>query len=145
MLLIGLIAAALYGITPVLVPFDNKASVIGNVIKDTNADCVIATAGSLPLDSLLKDYPRLKHVIWVAERSSRHMDWNEVPEGVGGKAEIAVWHEVVEEKRSSASAELSSNSSDSATPNVITVSISAEKHHVVEFSQKVGWPLVDPN
>lgn len=66
------------------------------------------------------------------------MDWNEVPEGVGGKAEITVWHEVVEEKRSSAFAELPSKSSDFATPNVITVSISAEKHRVVEFSQKVG-------
>ena len=101
---------------------------------------MIASAGSLPLERLLQLYPGLKHVIWVAERSSRHMEWNEVPEGVGGRAEIAVWHEVVEEKRSSALAELPPRNSDAVTPSVITTSISAhnpEKHELIEFTQAV--------
>ena len=101
---------------------------------------MIASAGSLPLERLLQLYPGLKHVIWVAERSSRHMEWNEVPEGVSGRAEIAVWHEVVEEKRSSALGELPPRNSDAVTPSVITTSISAhnpEKHELIEFTQAV--------
>ena len=139
-MLIILIAATLYGVTPILVPFDYPVHVIASIVKNTNTDCIIAAAGSLPLDGLLQLYPRLKHVIWVAERSSRHMDWNEVPEGVGGKVEIIVWHEIVEEKRNSAHAELPTTSPESLSPNVITVSVSAadpEKHEVVEFTQKV--------
>lgn len=140
-MLIILKAATLYGVTPILVPFNNTVHVIAGIVKNTNTDCIIAAAGSLPLDGLLQLYPGLKHVIWVAERSSRHMEWNEVPEGVGGKVEIIVWHEIVEEKRNSALAELPSASSESPSPNVITVSISAtdpEKHETVEFTQKVG-------
>ena len=139
-MLIILKAATLYGATPILVPFDYPVQVIGSIVRNTNTDCIIAAAGSLPLDGLLQLYPGLKHVIWVAERSSRHMDWNEVPEGVGGKVEIIVWHEIVEEKRSSALTELPSTSSESPSPNIITVSVSAidpEKHEVVEFTQKV--------
>lgn len=114
--------------------------VVADIVRDTSADCLIAAAGSLPLDDLLQLYPGLKHVIWVAERSSRHMDWNEVPEGVGGKAEIAVWHEIVEEKRSSASSDLPLRSPDSPTPNVTTVSVSTgnDSYEIVEFTQKVG-------
>ena len=133
-------ATTLYGITPVLVPFNHPVQIIASIVRNTNTDCIIAAAGSLSLDGLLQLYPRLKHVIWVAERSSRHMDWNEVPEGVGGKVEIIVWHEIVEEKRSSALTELPSTTSESPSPSVITVSVSAtdpEKHEVVEFTQKV--------
>ena len=140
-MLIILKAASLYGATPILVPFNYPVHVIAGIVKNTNTDCIIAAAGSLPLDGLLQLYPGLKHVIWVAERSSRHMDWNEVPEGVGGKVEIIVWHEIVEEKRNSAPAELPSTSSQSPSPSIITVSIGAtdpEKNEIIEFTQKVG-------
>ena len=125
-------------------PFDNSIHIVSNILKKANADCIVAAAGSLPLEGLLQMYPGLKHVIWVAERSSRHMDWNEVPEGVGGKAEIAVWHETVEEKRSSAFAELPSRSPDTVTPNIVTVSISkldTGKYDLIEFSQAVSMAL----
>ena len=133
-------ATTIYGLTPVLVPFNKPLQIVADTIKDARVHCMIASAGSLPLERLLELYPGLKHVIWVAERSSRHMEWNEVPEGVGGRAEIAVWHEVVEEKRSSALAELPPRSPDTIIPSIITTSMSThdpEKHELIEFTQAV--------
>ena len=65
--------------------------------RESKADTVIASAGTIPLDMVNNQIPSLKQVIWVAEPSSRHMDWHEVPAGAGGKIEIAVWHEILEE------------------------------------------------
>lgn len=127
-------------------PFNKPLQVVANTIKEASAHCMIASAGSLPLERLLQLYPGLKHVIWVAERSSRHMEWNEVPEGVGGRAEIAVWHEIVEEKRSSAMAELPPRNPDAVTPSIITTSIGAhdpEKHELIEFTQEVRGSFAD--
>ena len=133
-------ATTLYSVTPVLMPFDTPVPQLAEFASQTNVDCIVAAAGSLPLEPLLRLHPGLKHIIWVAERSSRHMDWNEVPEGVGGKSEITVWHEIVEEKRSSAPVELPSRSSESSTPNIIIVSTgnpNLEQNEVVEYTQKV--------
>ena len=141
-----MVATTIYGLTPVLVPFNKPLQIVADTIKDASAHCMIASAGSLPLERLLEIYPGLKHVIWVAERSSRHMEWNEVPEGVGGRAEIAVWHEVVEEKRSSGMAELPSQNPDAVVPSIITASISAhnpEKHELIEFTQAVRGSVTD--
>lgn len=69
------------------------------------------------------------------------MEWSEVPEGVGGKTEIAVWHDILEEKRNSASAELPSKASDTITPNIVTVSIGTsdpQRYELVEFTQAVS-------
>ena len=108
------------------------------MLKAAGVDCVIAAAGSFPLEGMLRIYPGLRHVIWVAEQSSRHMDWNEVPEGVGGKAEIAVWHEIVEEKRSTASAEVPPSLSDGASPKIITLSTGSSGPKSIEFTQAVS-------
>ena len=119
-------------------PFDNTVEIVAEIFKETNVDCMVAAAGSLPLERLLHIYPGLKHVIWVAEPSSRHMEWNEVPEGVGGKAEINVWHEVVEEKRNSASTEIPSSVPEAVLPKVATISVSSGHREIVEFTQAVS-------
>ena len=59
------------------------------------ADSLVAAAGSLPLEFITEGYPSMKHLIWVVEKTSRHMDWTEVPEGLGGSIDVAVWHELV--------------------------------------------------
>ena len=48
----------------------------------------------------------LRHIIWVAKEGNRHMDWNVVPEGTGGKVEVVVWHELVEERKTLTSSEV---------------------------------------
>lgn len=40
----------------------------------------------------------LKEVIWVVEKTSRHVDWTDVPEVFGGKLDVSAWHELVQEK-----------------------------------------------
>lgn len=68
------------------------------------------------------------------------MDWNEVPEGIGGKTEVIVWHDVVNEKDQSISSEVPEISSNSVEPNIITAvksSVKSESCEIVEFTQKV--------
>lgn len=61
---------------------------------------LVAAAGTISLTELVTLYSGLKQVIWVVERSSRHIDWNEVPEVFGGIADVAAWHEIVDQKES---------------------------------------------
>ena len=94
----------------------------------------------MPLNELLAKYPNLKQVVWVVARTSRHLDWNEVPEGVGGKADIAVWHDIIDDK-SSTPTELPTEIPGGAIPNVVTVaedSMSAfDSYEIIELTQKV--------
>lgn len=48
------------------------------------------------------------------------MDWNEVPEGAGGKIEVAVWHELVKE-RVDIGSELPPLDPKSPTPSLTTL------------------------
>lgn len=59
---------------------------------------LVAAAGTISLAELVTLYSGLKQVIWVVERSSRHIDWNEVPEVFGGIADVAAWHDIVDQK-----------------------------------------------
>ena len=100
-------------------------------------------AGSVPLNDLLKKYSGLKQVIWVVARSSRHVDWNEVSEGEGGKADISAWHDVVDEEGSFAPSEVPSSEASSQAPNVILVSEPVDKtkndYTIVEFTEKFSF------
>lgn len=92
------------------------------------------------MKDLIKKYPSLRQVIWVVARTSRHMDWNEVPEGEGGKADIAVWHDIVDEK-SNGIADMAGDGPGSAVPNLVMLSEDGTKgssgYEVVEYTQKV--------
>lgn len=134
-------AATFYGLTPILIPQDQQSlDTLAGMLTETKADVLIAPAGALPLKELLHKYPGLKQVIWVVERTSRHMDWNEVPEGIGGKADIAVWHDIIDD-RASGSSELPTEVPGGSPPNLVMVeedSMSAfDSFEVVEFTQKV--------
>ena len=128
-----------YNITPILLPFGINVDEMADILRDSGSDCLVAAAGALPLEGLLQQYPNIRQVIWVAARSSRHMDWNEVPEGVGGKADIGVWHEIVGENRDSASADLPSDTADQSSPKVVIVSKESkrEEYGTIELTQKV--------
>ncbi len=92
------------------------------------------------MKSLFKGYSDLNQVIWVVPRSSRHVDWNEVAEGEGGKTEISTWHDIVDEEGSFAPSEVPAVEAGSSAPNVFLVSIPDEElsgPKITEFTQKV--------
>jgi hypothetical protein len=68
-----------------------------SALKTTGADALVAAAGSLPLEMLSNSNATLKQVVWVVEKTSRHMDWTDVPEGLGGSIDVSVWHETVQD------------------------------------------------
>ena len=133
------VASAFYGLTPILIPRQKSLDTLAAILVETKADILVAGAGSLPLKELLPKYPRLKQVIWVVERTSRHMDWNEVGEGEGGKADISVWHDIIDEKQ--ASSELPGDILEGNVPNVVVVTEDAwsamDSYELTEFTQAV--------
>ena len=137
--LIESLASAFYGLTPILIPQQQSLDALAGILVETKADILIAGAGSLPLKELLQKHPNLKQVIWVVERTSRHMDWNEVGEGVGGKVEIAVWHDIIDEKQTAS--ELPDDVPGGTATNVIVVTEDAwsamDSYELTEFTQAV--------
>ncbi len=133
------VASAFYGLTPILIPQQQSLDTLAGILVETKADILVAGAGSIPLKELLQKYPNLKQVIWVVERTSRHMDWNEVGEGEGGKAEIAVWHDIIDEKQTPS--ELPNDIPEGTVTNVVMVTKDAwsamDSYELTEFTQAV--------
>jgi hypothetical protein len=100
--LTALFAGAFYGYTPILIPYNQSQPVLVELLIKTGADSLIAAAGSIPLDNVSKEVSGLRNVIWTVEKTSRHMDWNEVPEGIGGKIDVSVWHQLVQDQKNGA-------------------------------------------
>ena len=139
-------AASFYDFSPILIAQEQSLQRLATILEKTQADALIAGAGSVPLNELLKQYTGLRQVVWVVARSSRHVDWNEISEGEGGKADISTWHDVVDEEGSFLSAEIPASESGSQAPSVTLVSEPTEKvndYTIVEFTQKV-CPLSIP-
>jgi hypothetical protein len=135
-------ATAFYGITPILLPCNLPVEVLIQILQKTKPDFLIAAAGGLSLTEVVRFYGGLKQVIWVVEEGSRHMDWNEVPEGIGGQAGVGVWHEIVEEKRANVGSAVPDNAEGDTLKNLVSI-WQGEKNsvgEVVEFTQKVRYP-----
>lgn len=94
---------------------------MSELLQKSQADALIAEAGSLDLSFVAKDNKQLSQVIWVAKLGSRHMDWNDVPQDVKGTLEVTVWHELVEEKKELAWLEVPDYDPSTPTPSVTTV------------------------
>ena len=67
------------------------------------------------------------------------MEWNEVPEGIGGRVGISVWHDIVDEKKEIVEAQLPANAQGDVVPGITTFWATKEDPVVqmTEFSQKV--------
>lgn len=122
-------ASAFYGLTPILIPQGRSTLALADILKKTEADVLVAAAGTIPLKELVTLYSGLKQVIWVVERSSRHIDWNEVPEGFGVKADVSAWHDIVDQKEST-----SELPPDLAGPISDIIVVDAFEHHGVPTS-----------
>lgn len=102
----ALFASAFYNLTAILVPFDQSDEAVISMLRQASADTVIALPGSFPFDTAVKNYPSLKNVVWVVDEGNRHMDWNEVPKGMGGKLNVATWQDIVQDSPADAGKEL---------------------------------------
>lgn len=72
------------------------------------------------------------------------MDWNEVGEGEGGKAEIAVWHDIIDEKQTSS--ELPVDVPGGGVANIVMVTEDAwsamDSYELTEFTQAVRHTIL---
>ncbi|OLN84923.1 Long chain acyl-CoA synthetase 7, peroxisomal 1 [Colletotrichum chlorophyti] len=97
-LLVTLFACSFYpNLTAILIPFDVSDEELITMLRRSAADTVITAPGSFPFDSVVKAYPALRQLIWVVDEGSAHMDWNEVPEGMGGSVNVATWQDIIRE------------------------------------------------
>ncbi|KAH8888902.1 hypothetical protein GQ53DRAFT_237787 [Thozetella sp. PMI_491] len=94
-LIASLFACAFYNLTAIILPFDQTDDVVISMLRRSAADTVITAPGSFPFDSVVKSYPSLRQLIWVVDEGSKHMDWNEVPQGTGGSVNVSTWQDVV--------------------------------------------------
>lgn len=120
-LLATIFAGAFYGFKTILIPHNLDPKDLSTLLQKSQADALIAEAGALDLSLVAESNKQLSQVIWVAKLGSRHMDWNDVPGDVKGTLDVAVWHEVVEEKKDLAGLDVPSWEPTSPTPSVTTV------------------------
>lgn len=133
--LAALFAGAFYAFTPILIPYNQPHATLVELLASTGADALIAQAGSVPLAHVIQGAPRLRQIIWTVEKTSRHMDWSEVPEGIGGKIDVSVWHDLVQDQRDVNAALPTTNEK---APNVVFLWQEAvgKSADVVEFTQQ---------
>jgi hypothetical protein len=132
-------ACSFYGLTPILVPFNQDHDVVCKLLEQTQAQCVVATAGSLPLAGLTESVSSLRQVVWDTDPANKHMDWQGAPENeTRGKLDVSVWDNLVTEA-SSTSSELPKNDESVVPGNLIFLWQKSTNGpaEVVEFTQKV--------
>jgi acyl-CoA synthetase (AMP-forming)/AMP-acid ligase II len=135
--LAALFAGAFYGFSPILIPYNQPHQTLIELLIRTGADSLIAQAGSVPLDDVGKGVSGLRQVIWTVEKTSRHMDWNEVPEGIGGKLDVSVWHQLVQDQRS-ADSRLPSDTVKAPSVVFLWQQGIRKSAEIVEFTQNVS-------
>lgn len=104
--LASLFACSFYDLTAILLPYDQPLETIISQLKQAKADTIIAAVGSFPFDVITRSYPALKQLIWVVDEGSKHMDWNEVPEGTGGAVNVSTWQQTIQDQESSVGIDL---------------------------------------
>ncbi|PGH07335.1 hypothetical protein GX51_01879 [Blastomyces parvus] len=133
--LAAIFAGAFYNFKIVLIPRMLPSESLGAYLAIAGADLLIAEAGTLELSALLRGVPSLRSAIWVANHGSRHMDWSQVPEGIGGDIEVAVWHELVKDKKALVGTEVPATVSETPPPPIVTFwATSADTGNFVEYS-----------
>lgn len=94
-LIVTLFACAFYNLNAVILPFDQPDDAVISMLRRSAADTVVTAPGSFPFNVVAKNYPSLRQLIWVVDEGSKHMDWNEVPEGAGGTVNVSTWQDII--------------------------------------------------
>lgn len=120
--LIALFACSFYpNLTTVLIPFDVSDEELISMLRRSAVDTLVTAPGAFPFDTVVKAYPSLRQLIWVVDEGSSHMDWNEVPEGMGGTVNVATWQDILREAPVTAGAKLPVPDEKTAAPmDVVT-------------------------
>ncbi|KAK3905321.1 hypothetical protein C8A05DRAFT_12853 [Staphylotrichum tortipilum] len=105
-LIATLFACAFYNLTAVILPFDQPDDAVISMLRRSAADTVVTAPGSFPFDLVVKSYPALRQLIWVVDEGSKHMDWNEVPQGAGGSVNVSTWQDIVSDSPADAGKDL---------------------------------------
>jgi hypothetical protein len=135
--LAALFACSFYGLSPILIPYNLPQATVIKFLAQTKADVLIAEAGSLPLEEVIKGHKSLKQVLWIVEKTSRHMDWTEVPNDIGGKIEVSVWHQLVQDHQGSSPAIPDIKSEDLGKIVTVWLGKPGSAPEIVEFTHKV--------
>ncbi|KAF2022736.1 hypothetical protein EK21DRAFT_82540 [Setomelanomma holmii] len=133
--LAAVFAGAFHGFTPILIPYNQPHPTLVELLVRTGADALIAEAGSVPLADVIQGASGLRQIVWTVEKTSRHMDWSEVPEGIGGKIDVSVWHELVQEQQSGAVA-LPTNTDKAPGVVFLWQEAVGKPADIVEFTQQ---------
>ena len=120
-------------------PYNQAPDSSKKLLGTGNFDTLIAEAGSVALETLLSKNKSVRRVIWVTKSGSSHLDWNEVPEGAGGKLDVSTWHDLVEEHKAGTSNEVPPLDKDNEAPPVYAFwPTKAGTYDLVEYSQQVS-------
>ncbi|KAG6136342.1 hypothetical protein E4U38_001431 [Claviceps purpurea] len=120
-LLITLFACSFYpNLTTVILPFNVTEPELINILRRSAVDTVVTASGSFPFDSVVKAYSLIRQLIWVVDDGSRHMDWNDVPEGTGGSVNVTTWQDLVNETPDSTLTELPPVDKDQVPQDIVT-------------------------
>ncbi|KAK3308599.1 uncharacterized protein B0T15DRAFT_524783 [Chaetomium strumarium] len=107
-LIVTLFACSFYNLTTVILPFDQPADAVISMLRRSAADTVITAPGAFPYEAVVKNYPSLRQLIWVVDEGSKHMDWNEVPQGTGSSVNVSTWQDIIHDSPVDAGKELPS-------------------------------------
>lgn len=107
--------------TPILLPYNLPHEKVYELIKATKANGLICAAGNIPLEDVAQECTDLRLLTWVVEKTSRHMDWNGTPDFAKDRLTVSVWHDIVEENKAKATAELPTNETGEKPEDVITI------------------------
>ena len=99
-------ACSFHNLTAILLPFDQSDEAVISMLRRSAADTVVTAPGSFPFDSVVTGYPALRQLVWVVDEGSKHLDWNEVPKGIGGSVNVATWQDIVQEQPQTAGLDL---------------------------------------
>ncbi|KAK4204246.1 hypothetical protein QBC40DRAFT_345541 [Triangularia verruculosa] len=94
-LIVTLFACAFYNLTAIVLPFNQADDAVISMLRRSAADSVVTAPGSFPFDTVIKSYPSLRQLVWVVDEGSKHMDWNEVPQGTGSKVNVSTWQDII--------------------------------------------------
>lgn len=124
-------------LTPVIIPFDVEEQKLISMLKRAAVDTVVTATGAFPFDSVVKAYPSLRQLIWVVDEGSAHMDWNEVPEGIGGSVSVATWQEIIRDAPASEGTELPVADQETTPGDVVVFAEGkkGEQASMVRFNQ----------
>jgi hypothetical protein len=123
----------------VIVPHNLSPEALSSYLQKSQAPILIAEAGAVDLTVVTKSNKQLNHVIWVAQQGSRHLDWSEVPAGIGGDIEVSVWHELVKDKKHTVGAQVPPLDPKSETPSITSVwSSSSGAGELVDYTPQVS-------